>query len=74
MCTVTDKIHHRGIGKAKVWYDGGKVRCLARANGFVMFARPGCIPGTMPVREWDGLPDWKKGSAAHQHAAHTGLH
>lgn len=34
----------------------GVLRLMARADGWVMFRRPGCIPGTMTEREWNELP------------------
>lgn len=30
----------------------GPMRCMTVAEGYVMWRRPGCVPGVMSVREW----------------------
>jgi hypothetical protein len=34
----------------------GVLRLMARADGWVMCRRPGCIPFTMTERQWNELP------------------
>jgi hypothetical protein len=43
------------------WHDGRESREMARANGWVMVRRPGCIPYTMFAREWDSLLSAEEG-------------
>lgn len=46
------------------WHDGRESREMARANGWVMVRRPGCIPYTMFAKEWDALPSAEDGRLA----------
>lgn len=39
-----------------VRYQDGHIKELARADGWVMVRRPGCIPYCVREREWDRLP------------------
>lgn len=36
----------------------GEFRLLAAAEGYVLFRRKGCVPGVMPIDEWDALARW----------------
>lgn len=40
--------------------DGGRINLMARSSGWVMVRRPGCIPYTMPEKDWAALANWKK--------------
>lgn len=48
------------------WHEGAESREMARANGWVMVRRPGCIPYTMFAKEWDVLPTADEGRAAQE--------
>lgn len=43
------------------WDRGAESREMARADNWVMVRRPGCIPFTMTVKEWDALPSIEEG-------------
>jgi len=38
----------------------GELRWMAQAAGWVMVRRPGAIPFTMQLREWEALPSYIK--------------
>ncbi len=38
----------------------GRVTYLAHGKGYVMIRRPGCIPFTLPEKEWRALPLFQK--------------
>ena len=40
--------------------DGGQLKPMAFADGYVMARRPGCIPFVMTEREWQKLPEFEK--------------
>lgn len=44
--------------------DGGPIKAMACADGYVMCRRPGCIPFVLTVKEWDRLPPAKPVQAA----------
>lgn len=47
------------------WENGAESREMARANGWVMVRRPGCIPYTIFAKEWDALPSAEEGRASY---------
>lgn len=36
-------------------YGGGPIRLMAKAEGYVMVRRPGCLPFILSVKEWESL-------------------